>query len=107
MAGVSAGLNGTSDSCEPGRSGFFADAGQLAGKENRSMTTFMRVSDSDGLAGDATHITLNELGFFSLTAVRTGAGKLKLINWRTGDIPVARVSDSGNQAGEVSRIAIT
>ena len=42
------------------------------------MTTFTRVSDSDRLAGDATCITLNELGFFSLTAVRTGAGNLKL-----------------------------
>lgn len=70
------------------------------------MTTFARISDSDALAGDATHITLNELGFFSLTAVRTGSGNLELINWRTGDT-VARVSDSGNQAGEVHGIAIT
>ena len=70
------------------------------------MTTFNRVSDSDALAGDATNITINELGSFSLTAVKTGAGNLKLINWRTGNT-VARVSDSGNQAGEVSGIAVT
>jgi hypothetical protein len=48
-------------------------------------TTFRRVSDSGSAAGKATEITLIELGFFSLSAVKTGGGKLKLIAWRTGD----------------------
>jgi len=71
-------------------------------------TTFARVNDSDGLAGKATNIEINDLGFFSLTAVRTGSGNLKLINWRTGGTDgVARLADSSNQAGEVSEIALT
>jgi hypothetical protein len=71
-------------------------------------TTFTRVNDSDALAGKATNIKINELGFFSLTAVRTGAGNLKLINWRTGGTDgVARLGDSDNLAGEVSEIALT
>jgi hypothetical protein len=70
-------------------------------------TTFTRVDDSDALAGEATRITLNELGFFSLSAVRTGAGNLKLIGWSTGGATVSRLDDSANQAGEVSEIAMT
>ena len=70
------------------------------------MTTFTRVSDSGSAAGAASHITIQDLSFFSLTAVRTGAGDLRLINWRTGDT-VSRISDSGNQAGAVSAIAVT
>ena len=66
------------------------------------MTTFTRISDSGSAAGAATLITLQGLGFFSLTAVRTDAGSLKLINWKTGGPTVSRVSDSGGQAGAVS-----
>jgi hypothetical protein len=69
-------------------------------------TTFTRVSDSGSMAGEASHITLNGLGFFSLTAVRASDGDLKLIGWRTGDT-VSRLVDSGNQAGDVSEIAMT
>src|SRR4051794_25832354 len=72
----------------------------------RTMTIFTRLSDSGSAAGEATHIAIQDLSFFSLTAVRTGAGTLKLINWGTGD-GVSRISDSGNQAGEVSAIAVT
>ncbi|WP_427017123.1 hypothetical protein ACQCSX_00135 [Pseudarthrobacter sp. P1] len=72
------------------------------------MTTFTRVGDSGALAGAATNITIEELGFFSLTAVRTGSGSLKLINWSTGGPgPVTRDSDSDGQAGAVSAIAVT
>jgi hypothetical protein len=42
-------------------------------------TNFTRVSDGGSAAGAATEITLNELGFFSLSAVRTAAKNLKLI----------------------------
>ncbi len=76
-------------------------------KERFDMTTFTRISDSGSAAGAATHIKLQGLGFFSLTAVRTDAGSLKLINWSTGGPAVSRVSDSGNQAGAVSAIAVT
>ena len=38
------------------------------------MTTFTRVSDSGSDAGAATLITLQPLGFFSLTPVRTKPG---------------------------------
>jgi hypothetical protein len=69
-------------------------------------TTFTRVSDSDAKAGEATEITLNDLGFFSLSAVKTAAENLKLIGWRTGDT-VSRLDDSGDQAGFVSEIAMT
>lgn len=42
-----------------------------------------------------------------VTAVRTGAGKLKLILWRVdSDGGITRVSDSDDQAGEASSIAI-
>jgi len=68
-------------------------------------TTFTRVSDSGSAAGKATEITLNELGFFSLAAVKTDGGKLKLIAWRTGDT-VSRLADSGDQ-GAVGEIAMT
>ena len=71
------------------------------------MTTFTRISDSGSAAGAATLITLQDLGFFSLTALRTDAGSLKLINWQTGGPTVSRVSDSGGQAGAVSAIAVT
>ncbi len=72
------------------------------------MTTFTRVGDSDSLAGEASHIAIEELGFYSLTAVRTGSGNLKLINWGTGAPgPVSRTGDSDDQAGAVSEIAVT
>jgi hypothetical protein len=72
------------------------------------MTTFTRVGDSGSLAGEATDITIEELGFYSLTAVRTGSGNLKLINWGTGAPgPVTRTGDSDDQAGAVSDIAVT
>ena len=71
------------------------------------MTTFTRIDDSGSDAGAATLITLQELGFFSLTAVRTQAGNLKLINWQTGGPTVSRGPDSGEQAGAVSAIAVT
>jgi hypothetical protein len=58
------------------------------------------------MAGEATHITLKGLGFFSLTAVRDSAGNLKLIGWRTGDT-VSRLADTQGQAGGVSEIAMT
>jgi hypothetical protein len=70
-------------------------------------TTFTRVNDSDARAGAATRITLNELGFFSLSAVRTAAGNLRLIGWSTGSNTVDRLADSKNQAGAVSEIAMT
>ena len=70
-------------------------------------TTFTRVNDSGSDAGAATRITLNELGFFTLSAVRTGAGNLKLIGWSTGGDKVSRLADSKNQAREVSEIAMT
>jgi hypothetical protein len=70
-------------------------------------TTFTRVNDSDAHAGAATRITLNELGFFSLSAVRTAAGNLRLIGWSTGGNTVDRLADSKNQAGEVREIAMT
>jgi hypothetical protein len=70
-------------------------------------TTFTRVADSDALAGEATRITLQGHGVFSLSAVRTGAGDLKLIGWSTGGDTVSRLDDSGTQAGEVSEIAMT
>lgn len=38
--------------------------------------------------------------------MKTSAGNLKLIGWRTGDT-VSRLADSGNQAGEVGEIAMT
>lgn len=72
------------------------------------MTTLTRVGDSDSLAGAATEIAIEELGFYSLTAVRTGSGDLKLINWATGSPgPVSRTGDSDDQAGEVSEVAVT
>jgi len=64
-------------------------------------TTITRVSDSGTQAGTATKINL--MG--GLSAVRTGAGTLKLIAWRTGG-PISRISDSGDQAGAVSEIAL-
>lgn len=71
------------------------------------MTTFTRIGDSGALAGEATDITVEDLGFYSLTAVRTGSGDLKLINWSTGSPgPVTRDSDSDNQAGAVSAISV-
>jgi hypothetical protein len=79
---------------------------RLSDKESIMATTFERVSDSGSTAGAATQITLNDLGFFSLSAVRTAAGRLKLIGWRTGDT-VARLGDSGNQAGKASYITIS
>jgi hypothetical protein len=69
------------------------------------MTTFKRVSDSGRLAGKATNIALSDGGVFTLTAVRTAAGNLKLINWRT-DGTVSRLADSNNHAGAVSEIAL-
>ena len=71
------------------------------------MTTFTRIDDSGSDAGAATLIALQELGFFSLTALRTDAGSLKLINWQTGGPTISRGSDSGEQAGAVSAIAVT
>jgi len=72
------------------------------------MTTFTRVGDSGSLAGAATDIAIEELGFYSLTAVKTGSGILKLINWGTGGpASVSRTGDSDDQAGEVSGIAVT
>ena len=59
-------------------------------ERDRAMTTLTRVSDSGSAAGAATGIAIEELGAFSLTAVRTGAGNLKLISWYTG----------GDQAGQ-------
>ncbi|GAA2145673.1 hypothetical protein GCM10009825_38590 [Arthrobacter humicola] len=71
------------------------------------MTNFTRVGDSGALAGAATDIAVEQLGFYSLTAVRTGSGNLKLINWSTGGPgAVTRNSDSDDQAGEVSAIAV-
>jgi hypothetical protein len=67
-------------------------------------TTFTRLGDRR--AGAASHIAIQELGFFSLTAVRTGSGDLKLINWETGDqSEVKRLAEAS--AGEVSEIALT
>jgi hypothetical protein len=71
------------------------------------MTNFMRVGDSGALAGAATDIAIEQLGFYSLTAVRTGSGNLKLINWSTGGPgAVTRMADSDDQAGAVSAIAV-
>jgi hypothetical protein len=70
-------------------------------------TTFTRVDDSDALAGKATRITLQGRGVYSLSAVRTDAGNLKLIGWSTGGATVSRQDDSANQAGAVSEIAMT
>lgn len=69
------------------------------------MTTFKRVSDSRRLAGKATNIALSDGGVFTLTAVRTAAGDLKLITWRT-DGTVSRLADSNNQGGAASEIAL-
>jgi len=69
------------------------------------MTTFTPVSDSGSAAGRATNIVLSDHGFFTLTAVKTFGGDLKLIGWRTGDT-VSRLVDSDNQAGAVSEIAL-
>jgi hypothetical protein len=88
------------------RSIFSRTLSDVVGKELRMTTTFTRVSDSGSMAGEATHITLNGLGFFSLTAVRDSAGNLKLIGWRTGDT-VSRLADTEGQAGGVSEIAMT
>jgi astacin (peptidase family M12A) len=42
-----------------------------------------------------------------ITAVQTGGGKLKLIMWTVSSVGgITRVSDSGDQAGEASHIAI-
>jgi hypothetical protein len=69
------------------------------------MTTFKRVSDSRRLAGKATNIALSDGATFTLTAVRTAAGNLKLITWRT-DGTVSRLADSNNQGGAASEIAL-
>jgi hypothetical protein len=69
-------------------------------------TTFNRVSDSDAMAGETNFIAINELGFYSLTAVKAGSGKLLLINWVTGD-HIARLQDSGQVPGVIDGLAVT
>jgi hypothetical protein len=78
--------------------------GRCNAQEDTMATTFKRVKD--GNAGNASHIAVNDRGFFTVTAVRNGSGNLELIDWRTGD-SVSRLADSANQAGAVSEIATT
>jgi hypothetical protein len=59
-------------------------------------------------AGEATNIAVQAFNSSEIvTAVRTGADKLKLIGWHTGDNKITRAADSAEQAGAVSLIALS
>jgi hypothetical protein len=70
------------------------------------VATFTKISDSGTAAGEASEITIQNLGFACITAVRTNAGNLKLIGWDTKE-QIKRMGDTGDQAGAVTEIAMT
>jgi hypothetical protein len=72
-------------------------------------TLFYRVSDSGEAVpkpGPAKFIAMNDLGFYSLTAVRADSGRLLLINWATG-ADIARLQSSNQVPGDVDGLAVT
>lgn len=68
-----------------------------------------RRNDSADLAGEVSEIAAvrgSQNGRI-ITAVRTASGTLKLISWQAGASgPIARLADSGNQAGDATSIDI-
>jgi hypothetical protein len=67
-----------------------------------------RRGDSDDLAGEISDLAaVGDDGGGVVTAVRTGAGRLKLINWEIHPSgSVARLGDSGDQAGAATSLAM-
>lgn len=76
---------------------------------SRGLEGIARRGDSENLAGEASLIEAVTLDRSTLvTAVRAGNGKLKLISWRLeADGSFTRLGDSGDQAGEVSLVAMS
>ena len=80
----------------------------------RPLTNITRLKDSGNQAGEASLIAIQPVGISGsnvklVTACRTGKGILRLISWNldSGDGTLTRLGDSGNQADEVSLIALT
>ncbi|MEM6251834.1 MAG: hypothetical protein AAF821_02830 [Cyanobacteria bacterium P01_D01_bin.156] len=67
--------------------------------------TITRRGDSGNQAGNARMIRSANSSGYIVTSVRTAQGKLKLISWEPklqgGQLNLARVADSGNQAGGI------
>jgi hypothetical protein len=72
------------------------------------MPTFIR-AQAVGFAGEVNAIAIDAFNDSEiLSAVKNGSGNLELIAWRCAptDTEVTQVSDSGSQAGSVSRVTI-
>jgi hypothetical protein len=67
---------------------------------------FKRLADAH--AGEVSGVALSVLGNIAVTAVRNGSGNLELITWAISPdgTSITRRTDSGNQAGSVSGIAM-
>ena len=67
---------------------------------------FKRLADAH--AGEVSGVALSVLGNIAVTAVRNGSGNLELITWAISPdgTRITRRTDSGNQAGSVSGIAM-
>jgi hypothetical protein len=67
-----------------------------------------RRGDSDDLAGEISDLAaVGDNGGGVVTAVRSGAGRMKLIHWEIHPSgSVSRLGDSGDQAGEATNLAM-
>ena len=70
-----------------------------------------RRGDSGNQAGNARMVQAAKAGEYTVTSVQTATGDLKLISWLisqnpNGSINIARVDDSGDQAGQIQGNAL-